>query len=254
MTVSFDLTDRAAIVTGGGSGIGAAIATSLADFGAAVGCVDRDHAAAQVTADAIAAAGGRALALRADVTDEDQMAACVASVEAELGPLRIAVNSAGVAGGQPSTDMTLDEWRRVVDVNLTGTFISCRAQGRAMLEHGAGSIVNIASISATIANRGLTQAHYNASKAGVVHLSRSLALEWADRGVRVNAISPGYTLTPMNERAEVADLVTAWTHDTPIGRLARPDEMAGPAVFLASDASSYVTGIDLVVDGGAVGW
>jgi NAD(P)-dependent dehydrogenase (short-subunit alcohol dehydrogenase family) len=150
--------------------------------------------------------------------------------------------------------MDLDQWRRVLDVNVTGLFLSCQAQSRAMLGHGQGSIVNIASMSGSIVNRGLLQAHYNASKAAVIHLSKSLAMEWASRGVRVNSISPGYTATPMNSRPEVAEQVKQFEADTPLGRMATVDELVGPAVFLLSDAASFCTGVDLLVDGGFTCW
>jgi NAD(P)-dependent dehydrogenase (short-subunit alcohol dehydrogenase family) len=123
-----------------------------------------------------------------------------------------------------------------------------------MLPRRKGSIINVASMSGSIVNRGLLQVHYNSSKAAVIHMSKSLAMEWSDRGVRVNAISPGYTLTPMNRRPEVAEQVKIFKRDTPLGRMAMPDEMVGPTVFLASRASSFVTGIDLIVDGGFVCW
>jgi NAD(P)-dependent dehydrogenase (short-subunit alcohol dehydrogenase family) len=150
--------------------------------------------------------------------------------------------------------MPAEDFRRVVDINLTGVFLGAQGEARVMLAHGGGSIVNIASMSDTIANRGLLQAHYNASKAGVMHLTKSLATEWADRGIRVNSISPGYTLTPMNKRPEAAERLKAYAADTPLGRIAEVEEMAGPAVFLASDAASFVTGSDLIVDGGYVCW
>jgi NAD(P)-dependent dehydrogenase (short-subunit alcohol dehydrogenase family) len=133
-------------------------------------------------------------------------------------------------------------------------FLSCQAEGRAMLEHGGGAIVNIASMSGSIVNRGLLQAHYNASKAGVIQLTKSLAMEWCRRRVRVNSISPGYTATPMNTRPEVAEQVKKFEADTPLGRMASVDEMVGPAVFLLSDAASFCTGVDLLVDGGFVCW
>jgi NAD(P)-dependent dehydrogenase (short-subunit alcohol dehydrogenase family) len=145
-------------------------------------------------------------------------------------------------------------WQTVIDVNLGGVFKSCQAEGRALLGNGGGAIVNIASMSGSIVNRGLTQAHYNASKAGVIHLTKSLAMEWASRGIRVNAISPGYTATPMNTRPEVAEQAKQFERDTPLGRMATPEEMIGPAVFLLSDAASFCTGVDLVVDGGFVCW
>ena len=123
-----------------------------------------------------------------------------------------------------------------------------------MLPRGRGSIINVASMSGSIVNRDLFQAHYNSSKAAVIHMSKSLAMEWAPQGIRVNSLSPGYTLTPMNKRPEVADQVKVFKRDTPLGRMAEPEEMVGPSVFLASRASSYVTGIDLIVDGGFVVW
>src|SRR4029077_6312399 len=129
-------------------------------------------------------------------------------------------------------------WQRMLDVNLTGIFLSCQAEGKVMLARREGSIVNIASMSGPFVNRGILRADYNSSKAAVIHLTKSLAMEWADRGVRVNSISPGYTLTPMNKRPEVADQVKIFERDTPMGRMAEPEEMVGPAVFLASRASS----------------
>lgn len=150
--------------------------------------------------------------------------------------------------------MALDQWQTMIDVNLTGLFLSCQAEANAMLRHGRGSIVNIASMSGQIVNRGLNQVHYNTSKAGVIHLTRSLAMEWVDRGIRVNSISPGYTATPMNSRPEMAHQTRLFEEQTPMGRMASVDEMIGPAIFLASDASSYCTGIDLLVDGGFCCW
>lgn len=175
-------------------------------------------------------------------------------VESELGALTIAVNNAGIAGSEPAETMALETWRKVHEVNVAGVFFSCQAEARKMLARRKGSIVNIASMSGTIVNRGLTQAHYNSSKAAVIHMSKSLAMEWADRGLRVNVVSPGYTLTPMNKRPEVAEEIKIFKRDTPMGRMAAPEEMVGPTVFLASRASSFVTGLDLIVDGGYVCW
>ena len=246
---SFRLDDRVALVTGASSGIGQAIAIGLAAAGARVGCLDRNDVSA--TLDAV---GDRGLALEADVTDARTLDAAVAEVERELGPLRLAVNCAGIASAAPAEEMDTAMWQTVIDVNLGGVFKSCQAEGRALLRNGGGAIVNIASMSGSIVNRGLTQAHYNASKAGVIHLSKSLAMEWAPRGIRVNAISPGYTATPMNTRPEVAEQARQFERDTPLGRMATPEEMIGPAVFLLSDAASFCTGLDLVVDGGFVCW
>jgi NAD(P)-dependent dehydrogenase (short-subunit alcohol dehydrogenase family) len=253
-TPSFRLDGVVALVTGAGSGIGAAIAAGLSDFGASVGCVDRNEEGLEQTVSGITAGGGSAIAIATDVTDADGLEAAVARVEAELGPLKAALNCAGVHSNAPAEEMTREQWQSVVDVNLTGVFLSCQAEGRAMLRNGGGSIVNIGSISATIANRGLKQIHYNSAKAGVMHLSRSLALEWADRGIRVNVVSPGYTATPMAKHPDVWEHVKHYIDDIPLGRMAETDELVGPAVFLLSGASSYCTGIEVLVDGGACAW
>jgi NAD(P)-dependent dehydrogenase (short-subunit alcohol dehydrogenase family) len=158
----------------------------------------------------VEAAGRRGVTAAADVTEPDSVAAAVDAVEAALGPLRLAVNSAGIANAAPAEEMALEQFQTVLDVNVTAVFLSAQAEGRALLRNGGGAVVNIASMSGTIVNRGLLQAHYNASKAAVVHLSKSLAMEWADRGIRVNSISPGYTATPMNLRSEVAEQVASF--------------------------------------------
>jgi NAD(P)-dependent dehydrogenase (short-subunit alcohol dehydrogenase family) len=251
---SFRLDDRVALVTGAASGIGRAIAVGLAESGADVGCVDLSGSDLDGTVAAVQTAGRRAVAVPTDVTNATSIGTAVEAVEAGLGPLRLAVNSAGIANAAPAEEMALSQFQQVLDVNVTGVFLSAQAEGRAMLRNGGGAIVNIASMSGTIVNRGLLQAHYNASKAAVMHLSKSLAMEWAARGVRVNSISPGYTATPMNLRAEVAEQVKQFEADTPLGRMAEPDEMVGPTVFLLSDAASFCTGVDLLVDGGFVCW
>jgi NAD(P)-dependent dehydrogenase (short-subunit alcohol dehydrogenase family) len=251
----FRLQDEVAFVTGAGSGIGQSIAMGLAEAGAHVACFDLPGSATlPETVRRIDGTGRRALALRGNVTSAADLAAAIARVESDLGPLSVAVNCAGIANALAAEQLPLEQWQKVLDVNLTGVFLSCQAEGRVMLPRKRGSIVNIASMSGTIVNRGLLQVHYNASKAGVIHLTRSLAMEWAERGLRVNAISPGYTLTPMNLRPEVAEQTRQFAADTPMGRMATPDEMVGPAVFLSSRAASFVTGVDLVVDGGFVCW
>jgi NAD(P)-dependent dehydrogenase (short-subunit alcohol dehydrogenase family) len=250
----FSLEDRVAVVTGAASGIGRRIALGLAEAGAHVGLLDLPGSDLEGTAKEVEALGRRALALPADVTSADDLTEAVTRVETELGPLRLAVNCAGIANAAPAEDMDLAQWQRVIDINLNGVFLSCQAEARAMLPHREGSIVNIASMSGVIVNRGLLQAHYNASKAAVIHLSKSLAMEWCRRGIRVNSISPGYTATPMNTRPEVADQVKEFEADTPLGRMATVDELVGPTVFLLSDAASFCTGVDLLVDGGFVCW
>ncbi len=251
----FSLQGRVALVTGAASGIGQRIAVGLAEAGADVGCLDLPGGdGLDDTVARIAALGRRALKLPGDVTQAADLAHAVAGVESVLGPLALAVNCAGIANATAAEAMELAQWQRLLDINLTGVFLSCQAEARAMLTRRRGAIVNIASMSGSIVNRGLLQAHYNTSKAGVIHLTKSLAMEWSDRGIRVNAISPGYTLTPMNLRPEVAEARRVFERDTPMGRMAGVEEMVGPAVFLCSDAASFVTGIDLLVDGGFVCW
>lgn len=251
----FKLNGDVALVTGAGSGIGQAIAIGLAEAGADVACFGHaSKGGLEETAHRITALGRKTLTLTGTVTSESDLATAIARVEAELGALTVAVNNAGIAGSEAAETMSLEKWRKVHDVNVAGVFLCCQAEARQMLTRQRGSIINIASMSGTIVNRGLTQAHYNSSKAAVIHLSKSLAMEWAGRGLRVNVVSPGYTLTPMNKRPEVAEEVKVFKRDTPMGRMAAPEEMVGPTVFLASRASSFVTGLDLIVDGGYVCW
>jgi NAD(P)-dependent dehydrogenase (short-subunit alcohol dehydrogenase family) len=251
----FSLEGEVALVTGAGSGIGQSIAIGLAEAGADVACFGHgSRGGLDETASRIAALGRKSLAITGSVTAKADLEAVVARIERELGPLTVAINNAGIAGAHPAETMPHETWLKLYDVNVSGVFLSCQAQAAVMLPRRKGSIVNIASMSGSIVNRGLSQAHYNSSKAAVIHMSKSLAMEWADRGLRVNVISPGYTLTPMNRRPEVAEQVKIFERDTPLGRMAAPEEMVGPAVFLASRASSFVTGHDLIVDGGFVCW
>lgn len=252
----FDLSQRVALVTGAGSGIGQRIAIGLAQSGADVALLDRrTDGGLQDTADAIAATGQRSIQIATDVTSGAAMAKAVAKTQAELGPLRLALNAAGIANADACEDMSEDQYQTLMDINMKGVWLSCQAEARAMLDHGqGGSIVNIASMSGVIANRGLNQVHYNASKAGVIHMSKSMAMEWVDRGIRVNSISPGYTATPMNTRPEMVHQTKEFESQTPMQRMADVNEMVGPAIFLLSDAASYCTGIDLLVDGGFCCW
>ena len=251
----FSLKGEIAFVTGAGSGIGQGIAIGLAEAGADVALFDLPPSKGlEDTARAIGEKGRRSVKLTGNVADANALISAVEKTEATLGPLSLAVNSAGIANAKPAEEMPLDQWQKMLEVNLTGVFLSCQAEGRAMLARGRGAIVNIASMSGSIVNRGLNQAHYNTSKAGVIQLSKSLAMEWIDRGVRVNVISPGYTLTPMNLRPEVAEQRKIFERDTPIGRMAAVEEMVGPTIFLLSAAASFVTGVDLLVDGGFECW
>jgi NAD(P)-dependent dehydrogenase (short-subunit alcohol dehydrogenase family) len=251
----FSLEGKIAFVTGAGSGIGQRVAMGLAEAGASVGCFDlASSSGLNSTAERIKNLGCRAIALTGDVTQAADLHRAVEALEKELGPLSVALNCAGIANAAPAEEMPLEQWQRVLGVNLTGVFLSCQAEAKVMLTRKQGSIVNIASMSGIIANRGILQAHYNSSKAAVIHLSKSLAMEWCDRGIRVNSISPGYTATPMNLRPEVAEQVKQFEADTPLGRMATVDELVGPAIFLSSQAASFCTGVDLIVDGGFVCW
>lgn len=254
MTNMFSLENKVAFVTGAARGIGLAIATGWAEAGADIACFDLDQDNADRAAASIRQLGRKAIGIAGDVSDPGSVADAVALTARELGGLHIALNNAGIAHSAPAEDLKADDWRRMIDVNLTGVFLTAQAEARVMLANGGGSIVNIASMSGTIVNRGLTQAHYNTSKAGVMHLTKSLAVEWARRGVRVNSLSPGYTLTAMTQRPEIAAMRADWESQTPMGRMVELSELVGPATFLASDASSACTGIDLIVDCGFVCW
>jgi NAD(P)-dependent dehydrogenase (short-subunit alcohol dehydrogenase family) len=237
----FSLEGKISFVTGAGSGIGQRIAVGLAEVGASVGCFDlASSTGLNSTVEQIKKLGCRAVAVTGDVTQTADLNQAVDTVEKELGPLSVALNCAGIANAAPAEEMPLEQWQRVMGVNLTGVFLSCQAEAKVMLARKQGSIVNIASMSGIIVNRGL--------------MSKSLAMEWCDRGVRVNSISPGYTATPMNLRPEMAWQTKKFEADTPMGRMANVDELVGPAIFLSSQAASFCTGVDLVVDGGFVCW
>jgi NAD(P)-dependent dehydrogenase (short-subunit alcohol dehydrogenase family) len=240
----FSLEGRRAVVTGGAAGIGRAIASVLAEGGARVTIADRDLAAAEATA---ATLGGDAV--RLDVTDPDAAEAAAARY-AGAGAPDILVNNAGIVHNAASLEVDLADWRRVIDVNLHGVFHTARAFGRHMVAAGRGSVVNISSICGEVAVHPQPQAAYNAAKAGVNLLTRSLAVEWAGK-VRVNAVAPGYTATELTllgrSKPEWFD---TWLAGIPMGRLAEPREIALAVAFLASDAASYVTGTVLTVDGG----
>jgi NAD(P)-dependent dehydrogenase (short-subunit alcohol dehydrogenase family) len=247
----FSLEGEVAFVTGSGSGIGQRLAIGLAEAGAVVGCLDLDSSSGlQTTVEQIQQLGRRAIALTGDVTQLSDLQRAIRLLERDLGPLSVAINCAGIANQMAAHDMALVEWQRMLDVNLTGVFLSCQAEADVMLPRKAGSIVNIASIAGTIAIRELAQAHYNSAKAAVIHLSKSLAIEWSAQGVRVNSISPGFTRTPKNLHPNAEELRRHFERATPLGRMANVEELVGPAIFLCSQAASFCTGVNLPVDGG----
>ena len=249
----FSLKGRTALVTGAARGIGRAYAQALAEAGADVAFVDLDGPGAQAAAQEVAGLGVRTLALQTDVTDRRQVQEMVSSVVAAWGVLDIGVNNAGIARGGKAEELSEEAWDAVLDANLKSVFLCCQAEAQVMLPRGYGKIINTASMSANIVNRPQYQANYNAAKAGVVHLSRSCAAEWAARGVRVNCISPGHTITPMTQGTP-QEMLREWVSNTPMGRLGDPADLQGAVVYLASEASDYVTGLDLTVDGGYVLW
>jgi len=248
----FSLAGRTALVTGGGQGIGRGLALALAEAGADVAIVDRNPTTARGVADEVAALGRRALAIEADVTVREQVHDAVQTILASWGRLDIGVNNAGVGGWANAEEMAEEDWDRVIAVNLKGVFLCAQAEGRVMIPAGYGKIINTASMSASVVNRPQNQVAYNASKAGVVQLTRSLAAEWAKHGIRVNCISPGYTRTPLVD--QVGHLVPGWLEHIPMGRMAEVADLQGAVVYLASEASDYVTGHDLVIDGGYTVW
>ena len=247
----FRLDGKTAVVTGASSGLGVVFAHALAGAGASVVVSARRLERLKELATEIEAAGGEALAVACDVSREDDVEALAAAAVDRFGRVDVLVANAGVAHPVPAEQETLEVWERVVGVNLTGVFLCNRTFGALMLEQGSGSIVNIASVLGLVGAGQIPQASYTASKGGVVNLTRELAAQWSRRGVRVNAIAPGWFASEMTEEMFASDEGVGWIRrKTPMGRPGEGEELAGPVLFLASDASSYVTGQTLAVDGG----
>lgn len=251
----FSLRGQVGIVTGGGQGLGQAFCLAFAEAGADIVVAERNTDTGPVTVEQIERLGRRGLFVETDVTDRDSVFAMVDRALAAYGRIDFVMNNAGITKWCPAEDVSEEDWRAVMAVNLDGLFYCCQAAAPPMKAAGRGRIINIASMSGIIVNFPQAQASYNASKAAVIHLTRSLACEWAPYGIRVNAIAPGYMATPMAQPFfDDPAYGGRWMQAIPMGRPGRPEELAGAAVYLASDASSYVTGAVLVVDGGYTAW
>ncbi len=245
----FDLTGKTALVTGGGTGLGRAMALALAEAGADVVLAARRMEKLEAAAEEIRALGRRAAAVGLDVTDPASVEASVARAEEALAPVDILVNNSGISGEGWAAELPLERWEQVMATNLRGAFLMCQAVGRGMIARQGGVIVNVASVAGVVGVRMLSA--YSASKAGLIQLTRSLALEWARYGVRVNALAPGYFLTDINRELFASEAGERLIRGhIPMGRVGQPRELAGAVVFLASEASSFMTGAALVVDGG----
>jgi sorbose reductase len=245
----FGVSGRKALVTGAGRGIGRVLAIALAEAGCDVALLGLHHETLQPVADEIRRLGRQCVLSEGDVSRKDDVDRAFRRVSDEFGRLDICVNNAGVSMQRPVEEVPEADWAQIMDTNMKGVFLCSQAAARLMIPRRSGSIINIGSISASVVNVPQKQAVYNASKAGALMLTRAMAVEWATQGIRVNAISPGYMKTEMT-LSTMAPLFPAWESLTPMGRLGEPEELRGAMLFLASDASAYVTGHDLVVDGG----
>jgi NAD(P)-dependent dehydrogenase (short-subunit alcohol dehydrogenase family) len=250
----FDLGGKTAIVTGGGSGIGRDMAQALAEAGANVVLCARKVERCEQAASELAQLGVKALGLRCDVREPDEVQAVVDRTKAELGRIDVLVNNAGTVWGAPPEDTPLHGWQKVIDVNLTGVFLFAQAVGRTMIADGGGKIVNIASVAGLggAPPEVMNAIAYNASKGGVIAFTRDLACKWARHGINVNAIAPGWFPSEMSRF--VLDQKPEVVEHIPLRRFGGPDDLKGAILFLASAASDYVTGHTLVVDGGESAW
>ncbi len=245
------LDGKAAFVTGGARGIGRMISYALAEAGCDVAIVDVDIAQAEITAKEIMDKEGiKTIAIKADVTKQEDVDMMLKTIVDTFGKLDAAFCNAGICLNVPCEEMTLEEWKKVIDINLTGVFLTSQAAAKQMLKQGYGSIINTASMSGSIVNVPQPQCSYNASKAGVMQLTKSMAVELATRNVRVNSISPGYIGTELIMNSEkLKPLIAKWEAMSPLERLGKPEELQGIAVYLAGDTSSFTTGSDFIIDG-----
>ena len=245
----FSLEGKVAVVTGGNRGIGRAIAGGFAEAGATVVIAARNEKKSAEAVKEIEASGGRAIAITSDVSDRTQIERMVDAVNADVGPIDVLVNNAGIGFHADALTLQDSEWNRLFGINLEGVWMTSQIVGRRMTRRTSGSIINIGSISGLIINRPQWHSPYGISKAAVHHLTRSLAAEWSQYGVRVNAIAPGYVKTEI-ATTEYEEYRRYWKDEVPMQRYGSPDEIAPAALFLASDASSFMTGEVMVIDGG----
>lgn len=254
----FRLDGRVALVTGAGQGIGRAFAHSLGEAGAAVAVADIDLDLAKNVVEELAVKKAEAIAVQVDVTKADQVQKMVDTVLARWGKVTIGINNAGIGQWVASEDMIEADWDRMMGINLKGVMLCAQAEGRVMLKAGYGKIINTASMSGSIVNTPQKQMAYNVSKAGVIHLTRSLAAEWAPGGVRVNCISPGYTRTKLVDdllKTPIGrEMLPQWLALTPMKRMAEVTDLQGAVVFLSAEVSDFLTGSDILIDGGYCAW
>jgi len=245
------LDGKSIFVTGGARGIGKSVATAFAQAGANLAIVDIDIEEATKTASMLKETYNiEAIAIKTDVTNPDEVNKMIEIILDKFGKLDVAFCNAGICINAPAEEMTYEQWKRNIDINLTGVFLTAQAAGKVMLKQGYGSIINTASMSGHIVNVPQPQCAYNASKAGVILLTKSLAVEWATRGVRVNCISPGYMATELIKESKLLKpLIAQWNDMAPMKRMGNPEELQSICVYLAGDTSTFTTGSDIVVDG-----
>jgi len=250
----FALDGQVAVVTGGGQGIGRAIAHGLGEAGCKVAVADLEFSRAETVAAELQAKGIQSLAIKVDVSKKQECVDMVQKVLSAFGDLHIGVNNAGIVMHSNSEDTSEREWTKTMDVNLNGVFYCCQAEAKHMLSKGYGRIINTASMSATIVNHPQKQVAYNTSKAGVVHMTKTLGTEWCDRGVTVNCISPGYADTELNRTEGLLAVRSIWLRDTPMNKLGDVDDLVGGVLYLTSGLANFTTGLDLIMDGGFSCW
>ncbi|XP_056109680.1 uncharacterized protein zgc:113054 isoform X2 [Rhinichthys klamathensis goyatoka] len=248
------LDGKVAYVTGAGQGIGRAFAHALGEAGAKVAIIDMDKGKAENVAHELTLKGILSMAVAADISKPEDVEQMIDDIVSKWGTIHIACNNAGINKNSASEDTSLEEWDQTFNVNLRGTFMCCQAAGHVMLKQGYGKIINTASMASLIVPHPQKQLSYNTSKAGVVKLTQTLGTEWIDRGVRVNCISPGIVDTPLIHSESLEPLVQRWLSDIPAGRLAQVTDLQAAVVYLASDASDYMTGHNLVIEGGQSLW